>query len=59
MKETLVEPKISERFDIDDIRKIRDYNAARHAEMSAKDIVDEIREHTKVIVEGLSVKPAR
>ena len=28
------EPKISERFDVDDIRRIRDYNASRHSEMS-------------------------
>ena len=59
MKEAVAEPNISERFDVDDIRKIRDYNAARHVEMSAKEIVDEIREHTKAIVEGLEMKPTR
>lgn len=28
------EPEISERFDLDDIRKIREYNAARYEKMT-------------------------
>ena len=33
------EPEISERFDINDIRRIREYNAARYLGMSPAEIV--------------------
>ncbi|MEY8519133.1 hypothetical protein AALC25_20010 [Lachnospiraceae bacterium 29-84] len=33
------EPEISERFDINDIRMIREYNAARYLGMTAAEIV--------------------
>ena len=56
MKMAFAEPEISERFDVNDIRKIRDYNAVRHSEMSAKEIVEEIREHTAEVVKSLGVK---
>lgn len=36
-------PEISERFDIDDIRKIRDYNSQRHSQMTHTEIVKDIR----------------
>ena len=32
-------PKISSRFDVDDIRKIRDYNSSRHMNMTPAEIV--------------------
>ena len=33
------EPIISERFDIDDIRKIREYNSLRHIQMTPDEII--------------------
>ena len=33
------EPEISERFDLDDIRKIRTYNAVRYEHMTPAEIV--------------------
>lgn len=33
------EPEISERFDLDDIRKIRTYNAERYEHMTPAEIV--------------------
>ena len=39
MAETMKEPEISERFDLDDIRKIRAYNAARYEHMTPAEIV--------------------
>lgn len=33
------EPELSERFDLDDIRKIREYNAMRYEGMTAAEIV--------------------
>ena len=36
-------PFISERFDIDDIRALRSYNAERYKNMSAKEIVEDTK----------------
>ncbi|MCM1188152.1 MAG: hypothetical protein NC541_02520 [bacterium] len=33
------EPIISERFDVDDIRKIREYNSLRHIQMTPDEII--------------------
>ena len=41
------EPTISERFDVDDIRKIREYNAARYKNMTTEEIIREIHEGRK------------
>ena len=35
------EPEISERFDVDDIRKIREYNSLRHIHMTPEEIIAE------------------
>ena len=37
-------PEISNRFDAEDIRKLREYNSLRHAKMSHKEILDDIRQ---------------
>lgn len=37
------EPKISERFDLNDIRAIREYNAARYEKMTPAEIVEDTR----------------
>ena len=39
MAATMKEPEISERFDLDDIRKIRAYNAERYEHMTPAEIV--------------------
>lgn len=36
-------PEISERFDLEDIRKIRDYNSWRHSQMTHEEIIDEYK----------------
>lgn len=33
------EPIISERFDVEDIRKIREYNSLRHIQMTPEEII--------------------
>lgn len=40
---TMKEPEISERFDLEDIRKIRDYNSWRHSQMTTEEIIAEGR----------------
>ena len=39
MAAMIKEPEVSERFDLDDIRKIRAYNAARYEYMTPAEIV--------------------
>ena len=34
-------PDISSRFDVDDIRKIREYNSLRHIHMTPDEIIEE------------------
>lgn len=43
MTAMMKEPEISERFDLDDIRKIRTYNAARYEHMTPAEIVADTR----------------
>ena len=38
------EPCVSEKFDMDDIRKIRDYNSSRHIKMKPDEIIKDIEE---------------
>lgn len=53
-------PEISPRFDVEDIRKIRDYNSFRHSQMTREEIVKDIRNAAQEIIEryGLKVKYA-
>ena len=37
-------PNLSERFDAEDIRKLREYNSLRHSKMSHKKILDDIQQ---------------
>lgn len=39
----MTKPVISERFDIDDIRAIRTYNAERYKNMTTKEIVEDTK----------------
>ena len=43
MAVTVKEPEISERFDLDDIRKIRTYNAERYKYMTPAEIVSDTK----------------
>ncbi len=36
---TMNEPIISKRFDVEDIRKIREYNSLRHIKMTSEEII--------------------
>lgn len=52
------ELEISERFDIDDIRKIRDYNAKRYAEMTPTEIVAATRAGAEKVLKYLERQDA-
>ena len=59
--ENLKKPEISRRFDVDDIRKIRDYNSQRHSQMTRKEIVEDIRASAEEVIKkyGLNVTYAQ
>lgn len=50
MSDNLVMPEISDRFDVDDIRKIREYNAMRHINMTPQEVADELDKNDDEIV---------
>ena len=37
-------PDISNRFDAEDIRKLREYNSLKHSKMTHKEILEDIRQ---------------
>ena len=37
------EPRISDRFDLDDIRMIREYNSLRHMRMTPSEVKEDIK----------------
>lgn len=41
------EPVVSERFDVDDIRKIREYNSLRHIQMTPDEIIADTKKGLK------------
>ena len=49
----LKEPELSPRFDVDDIRKLREYNSLRHINMTAKEIIAELEADTAEIIAEL------
>lgn len=47
------EPTISEKFDVDDIRKIREYNAERYKNMTTEEIISDTRKGAEVVLARL------
>ena len=49
-------PKISDRFDVDDIRKIRDYNSYRHLQMTREEVIKDIKTGAQEVIEKYGLK---
>lgn len=49
----MTKPMISKDFNLEDIRKIREYNSLRHVQMTPKEIIVDIRKGAAVILERL------
>lgn len=49
---------VSERFDVDDIRKIREYNSLRHINMTPAEIVGDTKKGEAVILGHLQERRA-
>jgi hypothetical protein len=45
--------EISERFDVDDIRKIREYNSMRHINMTPEEIVADTKKGSERVMKML------
>ena len=52
----LREPEISERFDLNDIQKIREYNSLRHINMTPEEMIADIRAGAKPIWDELDAR---
>ena len=52
-------PVISNRFDLNDIRKIRDYNSSRHATMTREGIIADTREGAADLLSALLNRSTR
>jgi hypothetical protein len=46
-------PEVSERFDVDDIRKIREYNSLRHINMTPEEVVADTRKASERVMKML------
>ena len=46
-------PVVSDRFDIDDIRRIREYNSMRHINMTPEEIVEDTKKGAMALMEKL------
>jgi hypothetical protein len=49
----LDKPVISKKFDVDDIRKIREHNSLRHIQMTPEEIIADTRDGAKQVTEML------
>lgn len=50
---TTNKPAVSERFDVEDIRKIREYNSLRHMKMTPAEIVEDTKKGAAELLERL------
>lgn len=46
-------PVVSDRFDVDDIRRIREYNSMRHINMTPEEIVEDTKKGAMALMEKL------
>ncbi|EOS33417.1 hypothetical protein [uncultured Phocaeicola sp.] len=51
-------PEISSKFDVDDIRKVREYNSLRHIHMAPKEIIAETQAGAEKLMQMLEQRKA-
>lgn len=49
----MTEPIVSKKFDVEDIRKIREYNSQRHIKMTPEEIIADTKKGAERIMELL------
>ena len=55
--EEIPKPELSPRFDVDDIRKLREYNSLRHCQMTREEVVADIRGGAQRILREYGLNP--
>ena len=53
MRKTMMKPVVSKDFNLEDIRKIREYNSLRHIQMTPEEIIEDNRKGAAVVLELL------
>ena len=53
MRKTMTKPVVSKDFNLEDIRKIREYNSLRHIQMTPEEIIEDNRKGAAVVLELL------
>jgi len=51
---TIEFPNLSNRFDAEDIRKLRKYNSLKHSKMTHKEILEDIRQGAEAFMSEFS-----
>lgn len=49
----MTKPMVSKEFNLEDIRKIREYNSLRHVQMTPGEIIEDTRKGAAVVLEKL------
>ncbi len=49
----MTKPIVSKDFNLEDIRKIREYNSLRHVQMTPKEIIEDTRKGAAVVLKKL------
>lgn len=49
----MTKPILSKEFNLEDIRKIREYNSLRHVQMTPREIIEDTRKGAAVVLERL------
>lgn len=52
----MTKPVVSKAFNLEDIRKIREYNSLRHVQMTPKEIIEDTRQGAAMVLEQLRKK---
>ena len=53
MRKTMMKPVVSKDFNLEDIRKIREYNSLRHVQMTPEEMIEDNRKGATVVLELL------
>ena len=53
MRKTMTKPMVSKDFNLEDIRKIREYNSLRHVQMTPEEMIEDNRKGATVVLELL------
>ena len=51
--EAMMKPVVSKSFNLEDIRRIREYNSLRHVQMDPEEIIEDIRKGAEIILEKI------